>query len=55
MSLMSSTGHGLENADSLKLSMEVFLALKKAFDRVDHKILIDTFSNTESREKKENV
>ena len=41
MSLINSTEHWLENADNRKLNMTVFLDLKKAFDTVDHKILID--------------
>ena len=41
MSLINSTEHWLENADNRKLNMTVFLDLKKAFDTVEHKILID--------------
>ena len=41
MSLINSTEHWLENADNRKLNMTVFLDLKKAFDTVDLKILID--------------
>ena len=41
MSLINSTKHWLQNADSLKLNMTIFLDLKKAFDIVDHKTLID--------------
>ena len=41
MSLINRTEDWLENADNRKLNMTVFLDLKKAFDTVDHKILID--------------
>ena len=41
MSLINSTEHWLENADNRKLNMTVFLDLEKAFDTLDHKILID--------------
>ena len=41
MSLINSTEHWLENADNRKLNMTVFMDLTKAFDTVDHKILID--------------
>ena len=41
MPLVNSTEHWLENADNQRLNMKVFLDLKKAFDTVDHNILID--------------
>ena len=41
MSLINSTEHCHESADNRKLKMTVFLDLKKAFDTVDHTILID--------------
>ena len=41
MSMINSTEHWLENANNQKLNMAVFLDLKKTFDMVDHRILID--------------
>ena len=41
ISLVNSTEHLLQNADSLKINMTIFLDLNKSFDSVNHKIFID--------------
>ena len=40
-SLICSTDHWYENIDNKKLNLTIFLDLKKAFDMVDHKILVE--------------
>ena len=40
-SLVKSTDEWLNNIDSQKVNMTMFLDLKKAFDTVDHKILLE--------------
>ena len=39
--LVNSTEHWRQHAENQKLNMMIFLDLKKLFDTVDHKILID--------------
>ena len=39
-SLIASTDHWYENIDRSKINLTIFLVLKKAFDTVDHTILI---------------
>ena len=39
-SLISSTDHWHENVDNNKMNLAIFLDLRKAFDTVDHNILI---------------
>ena len=43
-SLVKSTDEWLNNIDSQKVNMTMFLDLKKAFDTVDHKILLEKLS-----------
>ena len=43
-SLVQSTDEWLNNIDSQKVNMTMFLDLKKAFDTVDHKILLEKLS-----------
>ena len=41
VSLVNRNEHWRHNADNNKLNMTIFLNLKKAFDTVDHRILIN--------------
>ena len=41
LQLIKSTDDWLSNIDSKKVNLTLFLDLKKAFDTVDHRILID--------------